>query len=64
MDRCELVLREEEPETKCHCAWCGEDLYFDNEYWELDDQILCEDCAKDWLEDHKNWVSERMAYGF
>ena len=49
--------------TKCKCAWCGEELYFDDEYWELDDEILCEDCADKWLDNHKNWVSESMAYG-
>lgn len=48
--------------TKCHCAWCDEDLYFDDEYWEIDDQILCESCASDWLDNHKHWVSESMAY--
>ena len=53
----------EESSTKCHCAWCEENLYFDDEYWELDDEILCEDCAEKWLDNHKNWVSESMAYG-
>ena len=55
---------EPDPETtKCHCAWCHEDLYFDEEYWELDDEILCENCAEKWLDNHKHWVSENMARG-
>ena len=49
--------------THCHCAWCNEDLFEDDEYWELDDEILCEECAEKWLESHKNWVSESMAKG-
>lgn len=49
--------------TKCHCAWCKEELYFDEEYWEIEDEILCENCAETWLDNHKHWVSESMAYG-
>ena len=52
-----------EETTKCHCAWCHEDLFFDEEYWELDDEILCEDCAEKWLDNHKHWVSGNMANG-
>ena len=50
-------------DTKCHCEWCHEELYFDDEYWELDDEILCEECAKKWLDNHKHWVTESMARG-
>ena len=53
----------EPKESHCKCAWCGEELFFDDEYWELDDEILCEDCAEKWLDNHKNWVSESMARG-
>ena len=56
-------LNPPEKTTACHCAWCKEDLYFDEEYYELDDEILCEDCAKKWLKNHMNWVSESMARG-
>ena len=50
-------------ESKCKCCRCGEELYPDYEYYELDDEILCEDCAEKWLEGHKNWVTEDMAFG-
>ena len=53
----------EEGETQCHCAWCKEDLFYDDEYWELDGEILCEDCARDWLNYRRNWVSASMARG-
>ena len=63
LDRWLTTPPEDEMKTKCVCAWCKEELYFDDEYWELDDEILCEDCAQKWLDNHKNWVSESMAYG-
>lgn len=50
-------------DSKCTCSQCGEMLYEGNEYWELEDEIYCEDCAEEWLSLHKNWVSERMANG-
>lgn len=53
----------DDDDTKCECAWCHEKLYYDDEYWELDDEILCEDCAQKWLDNHKNWVSGSMARG-
>lgn len=52
-----------EEKTACKCSFCGEPLYYDDEYWELDDEIFCEDCAEKWLEEHKHWVSEGMARG-
>jgi len=51
----------DEPETKCKCSKCEEELYEGDDYYELDDEILCEDCAEEWLSLHKNYVSERMA---
>lgn len=50
-------------ETACKCSFCGEPLYYDDEYWELDDEIFCEDCAEKWLDEHKHWVSAGMARG-
>ena len=53
----------EPKETKCLCCKCKEPLYFDEAYYELDGEIYCENCAEKWLQGHKNWVSEWMAYG-
>ena len=47
----------------CKCNSCGEDLYPDEEYYDLDDGIYCEECAKEWLNDHCSYVTEDMAYG-
>lgn len=54
---------EDERTTKCKCCKCKEPLYLDDEYYELDEEIYCEDCAYKWLDGHKNWVCEWMAYG-
>ena len=53
----------EDAETKCKCSFCSEPLYCDDEYWELDGEIFCEECATAWLEEHKHWVSAGMANG-
>ena len=52
-----------EPESKCKCKYCGESLFEDDEYYELDGEILCEDCAEEWLKGHRNWVTEGMEKG-
>lgn len=49
--------------SKCVCAICKEMLYPDDEYYEIEDTIMCEGCADDWLKCQKNWVTEEMAYG-
>ena len=53
----------DEPETECKCKYCGEDLFEDDVYYELDGDICCEECAQEWLEGHKNWVTAGMAHG-
>ena len=50
-------------ESRCKCCNCGEILEVDDEYWEIDGDIFCEECAFKWLDCRKNWVSEWMAYG-
>lgn len=62
-DKWKTTPPDDEEETKCRCSFCKEPLYYDDEYWLLDDEIFCEECAKEWLEEHKNWVSEGMARG-
>lgn len=53
----------DEVESVCKCAVCGKGLYVDEEYYDLDDGIYCEGCAQDWLEEHRSYVTEDMAYG-
>ena len=54
---------ESAPVSKCKCHYCNDELLPDDEYYELDGEIVCEFCAEEWLEGKKNWVTEDMAYG-
>ena len=38
------------------CTWCRKKLYYDDEYWDLDSDVLCEDCAQEWLETKKHRI--------
>lgn len=49
--------------SNCICCQCKKELVPDDEYYELDDEIYCGDCADDWLDGQRNWVTEDMAYG-
>lgn len=58
--RYESDLSEEEKKrdyiqcTRCECKIYREDaIYEGDSYYEIDDMILCEDCAKDWLEEQR-----------
>ena len=31
------------------CAGCGDDIYYGDEYYEIDDKIVCEDCIGEYL---------------
>ena len=53
----------EPEESNCRCCTCRANLYEDDEYYELDDEIYCEECAFKWLDSHKNYVSEAMVKG-
>ena len=57
-----LTTPPDEPESKCKCCKCGEELLPDDSYFELDDELYCEICAEDWLEGHRNWVTYSMAF--
>lgn len=55
-----------EPEvhdSKCKCAECNVSLYPEEDYYDIDGDILCEECAREWLEENKSQVTDEMAYG-
>lgn len=37
------------------CECCGDKIYEDHGY-EIDGELYCEDCAMDWMKDHKKWL--------
>lgn len=49
--------------SNCFCSECKEPLYPEDDYFDLDGQMLCENCAKEWLSLHKGTVTEEQAYG-
>lgn len=53
----------EEKESQCHCSICETRLDVDDEYWLIDDEIYCRECAENWFDEEKRWVSEELAYG-
>jgi len=39
-----------EPEVIAHCAQCGDDIYAVEDYYEIDGEIIHEDCLREWAE--------------
>jgi len=37
----------DEEEPVLHCAWCGEDIYAGDDYYEIDKQPVCGNCIGD-----------------
>ena len=54
----------EPKESKCKCRRCENELYPGEEYYELEEEIYCYDCAWKWLKEQKHEVTGEMAYGF
>lgn len=40
------------------CNDCGEIIYENEYYYDIENTIKCESCAKDWLEEHREIVDE------
>ena len=53
----------EAPESMCKCFECGTELYPFDEYYRLNEEVYCPDCAAEWLDMHKYRVTEEMSNG-
>lgn len=53
----------DEPESKCKCSYCGENLYEGDYYFKFYDELFCERCADEWIEEQKQIVTEDMERG-
>lgn len=40
-----LLYTEEEPEEFCKCAYCGDTIYYGDEYYKIGYDCVCEDCV-------------------
>lgn len=58
-----LTTPPEEPESKFYCDHCGEPMFPEEKYYKIEDENLCPDCARTWLDDQWHFVTEEMAYG-
>ena len=41
-----------EPETVGKC-WCGAFIHADEQYYEIDGELIEEDCLRDWAEQYR-----------
>ena len=39
-----LCPNADEPKPIYRCSWCNGKIYFDDDYYEIEDCIICEDC--------------------
>ncbi len=39
--------KEPEEEVYCSCSWCGAEIMYGDDYYDLDDEKVCSDCM-DW----------------
>lgn len=53
---------EDEP-SKLICEDCGNYIYPDEHFYRLDDCVYCEECAKDWLEAHREVATDGECNG-
>jgi len=58
-----LTTPPEEPESQCKCCICKEELFEGDDYYDIEGDIYCEDCAEGWLEAQKFKVREDMVNG-
>ena len=53
----------DEPESKCICCVCKDWFFPEDDYYNIEGDIYCHECAIEWLEQFKSQVTEEMAYG-
>lgn len=54
----ERPIEPPEPKPVMVCERCSYELYEGDSYYDCDGTNLCEDCAQEWLEQHK-YIAEK-----
>ena len=54
---------EPDRDSQCKCTYCGCELYEGEKFYDIEGEILCEDCGKGWLEEHASDVTYEMEHG-
>lgn len=53
----------DEPESKLKCFECKGEFYPGDKIYRLDDEVYCEECASEWLEQQSETATDEMCYG-
>ena len=53
----------EEEESAFKCTCCDTDLWTDDKYMEIEGEIYCEECARDWFESQWQKVTDEQCCG-
>lgn len=53
----------DEPESKFRCTCCGEEMFPDDDYYDIEGEHFCKDCAEEWFEEQRHKVTEGQCYG-
>ena len=53
----------ERKESAFKCTCCGEELYPDDKYWDIEGEHYCYECATDWFNDNWRYVTEEQCFG-
>ena len=53
----------EPKESNCTCNVCKEVLYPEDDYYDIEGEVYCEECASEWLEQFRCTVTDEMAFG-
>lgn len=58
-----LTTEPKPPASRCKCYRCKEELFPDDAYYTLDEEIYCGYCAEKWLGEQRKAVTRELAYG-
>lgn len=51
-----------ERSSNLKCSMCGNDIYLDEDYYVIEDDNMCEDCAREWLDEHRKTADYEDCY--
>ena len=58
-----MLANPPEEDSKFHCDHCGEPIFPEERYYDVEGEYLCRECALEWLEDQYRFATEEQCYG-
>ncbi len=52
----------DEPDSNYHCDGCNEAFYPDDKVYNIEGLCLCEECAREWLEQQSEVATEEQCF--